>query len=445
MTKDMTIGKPSTLIINFFIPLFLGNCFQQVYNLADTIIVGKGISDDALAAVGSTGSLCFLIFGFIIGLTSGISILISQAFGAKDEAALRKVITMSILVCSIASLLITVISLLGAKSLLILLQTPQNIMKDALDYMQIILAGLIATVAYNYCSGLLRALGDSKTPLIAMIVSSVINVVLDIVAVVYLHWGVEGAAYATVFAQICSVIFCYLRIRKIEIVHIHKKDWNLDVKLIIRLLVIGIPVGFMNSVTAVGCMILQYFVNGMGSAYTAAYSAGIKIFSFTEQPGTTLGITMTTFVGQNYGAKKMDRLKNGIKFSLLLSLLLNISIGLVEIFFPQQLAGLMLSEPETISLVGQFLPAGGFCLWILGFLFIFRGACQGMGYTMVPMLSGFLELALRVCVILLLSATWGFFGVAVSEVSAWIGAELMLMIYFFILIRKNLKPAVGVS
>ena len=429
-TKDMTKGTPWKLILFFFIPLFLGNCFQQVYNLVDTIIVGKGISDSALAAVGSTGSLHFFVFGFVIGLTNGVAIPIAQAFGAGDEDRLKKVVAMGFMTSVSVGLLFSVLSVVGSSFLLGLLKTPSDIFQQAKAYMIIIFGGLFITVLYNFFSCLLRAIGDSRTPLLAVIVSSLTNVVLDILFVIVLPFGVQGAAWATVIAQALSVVFCLWKLRKVPVVRPRARDLKPDFKLIGELFRLGLPVGFMNSVTAIGGMILQYFVNGMGSVYTASYSACMRLFSFFEQPGMAIGIAMSTFVGQNYGARQYGRIRTGVVSACLMTLILSLALGSLEFFFPDTLVGLMLSDKNTIHLCRQLLPYGGALLWVLGFLFVYRYSCLAMGRTFMPMISGFLELALRVGFCLLLANRYGYPGITFSELSAWVGAAVLLCIYY---------------
>lgn len=440
----MTEGKPLQLIVSFFIPLLLGNVFQQLYNIVDTIVVGKGINDQALAAVGSTGSIHFFIFGFVIGLTNGISILMAQAFGAKEYDRLCRVITMSVVLCFTVAIIMTVISFFGARWFLIRLKTPPEILDNALIYIRIIFIGIIVTVANNMCVSLLRALGDSRTPLIAIAGASLLNLVLDLILIMGFKTGVEGAAYATVFAQFCSVLFCISRLRKIDVLRFKKDHWILDYSLIGKLFKMGIPVAIMNSITAVGGMVLQYFVNILGASYTAAYSACMKLLVFFEQPGMNMGFTISTFAGQNLGAKKVERIGIGLRKCLMISTGINIVLGAFLILIPEKLASIMLSDPEIIAHSKEFLPIGGMCLWILGFLFIFRSASQGMGHTIIPMLSGILEFALRISVVLIVRKSLGFSGIAISEVSAWTGAAIMLIIYYFYVISFH-KKQFGIS
>lgn len=436
-TTDMTTGDPLSLIVRFFFPVFLGNLFQQMYSMVDTIVVGKGISDSALAAVGASGSINFFLLGFMIGLSSGMGILMSQAFGAGNITQLRRLTAMSVLVSVVLGITVTVISLFFIEDYFILMDTPIDIMEDALAYFRVILLGITITMGNNLCLNILRALGDSKTPLQAMILSSIINIILDIVFIIGLHSGVAGASIATIIAQICSIIYCFRIIRKMPELKLEKENWKIRPALIKKLFVMGLPVACMNSVTALGRMVLQYFVNQMGTVAVAAYAACNKITGLAQQPGQAVGLTLLTYVGQNLGAGRYDRIKQGVKRGLVLSILVNIPMTTLMIFAPKLLAGIVLSEPDTISLTLQYFPIAGICMYFLGWLFVFRSSCQGMGQTVVPMFSGILEVIMRVGLVVLCGFLPGFYRIVTAEVAAWIAAWLMLMFTYFYLIKKE--------
>lgn len=436
-TTDMTTGDPLSLIVRFFFPVFLGNLFQQMYSMVDTIVVGKGISDSALAAVGASGSINFFLLGFMIGLSSGMGILMSQAFGAGNITQLRRLTAMSVLVSVVLGITVTVISLFFIEDYFILMDTPIDIMEDALAYFRVILLGITITMGNNLCLNILRALGDSKTPLQAMILSSIINIILDIVFIIGLHSGVAGASIATIIAQICSIIYCFRIIRKMPELKLEKENWKIRPALIKKLFVMGLPVACMNSVTALGRMVLQYFVNQMGSVAVAAYAACNKITGLAQQPGQAVGLTLLTYVGQNLGAGRYDRIKQGVKRGLVLSILVNIPMTTLMIFAPKLLASIVLSEPDTISLTLQYFPIAGICMYFLGWLFVFRSSCQGMGQTVVPMFSGILEVIMRVGLVVLCGFLPGFYRIVTAEVAAWIAAWLMLMFTYFYLIKKE--------
>ena len=337
-TYDMTEGRTSGRILSFFFPMLITNMLQQVYNVADTAIVGKGLGDDALGAVGNMGSLTFLIIGFSLGLCNGFSVNIGQRFGAKDYAGLRRAMAGSITLSVVIGIILTVLSVVFLRPVLILLQTSPVILKDSLTYGYVIFGGLAATIAYNLTSSILRALGDSKTPLFAIIVSSVLNIVLDYVFIFLLGSGVEGAAAATVAAQLISALICWLKLRRIEMLHLSAEDFRNQFSEILALLKNGIPMACMNSITAVGCMVVQYFVNGLGVAYTSAYSACSRYIHLFMQPACTAGYTMSAFTGQNYGAGRYDRIRKGLVSCMAIAGISYVLLGSVMVLFPQWLS-----------------------------------------------------------------------------------------------------------
>lgn len=438
-TKNMTEGKPFPIIFAYFIPVLCNCICQQLYNIIDTIIVGKGIDDMALAAVGATGSINFFIFGFIMGLGSGMSVLMAQAYGAGDYSRLRKTITMGIISCGIVGIVIMIFSIIFMRPFLLMLETSPVILDDAVLYITIILAGIPLTLAYNCIGAILNALGDSKTTLVAVLISSGINIVLDIFFIVGLHMGVEGAAIATLIAQLCSALFCLNKVRKIEFVHLKKSDWRPDKKMILDQFRVGIPVAFMNSITAIGTLLVQYFVNRLGVNYTAAYSACSKLTGFMMQPCAAAGLTMSTYAGQNLGAHKINRIKQGLRSTFGISVVIALIAGVLLAGFPELLVSLILTDEKNIALSLDFLRVCGVMMWAISFLFLVRNTCQGMGYTMIPMVSGILELIARVAAVVLLTPTMGFMAVAFAEVSAWTSAFLLNGVYLWIKLRKLSK------
>ena len=433
-TSNMVTGNSLKLIVSFFLPLLWGNLFQQIYSIVDSIIVGKGISDKALAAVGATGTLNFLILGFVVGMTRGFGVLFAQSFGKDDIAMLQSHIKSAKRLCITISIIFTLICIVFLRSLLTFMSTPADIFDDAYNYFVIILAGIFITVMNNLAITILQSLGDSKTPLYAMIISSIVNIILDIILVMVLGSGVSGAAIATVFSQIVSYYYCLRQMKKLVILEFSSETIDTTPEL----LKIGLPVAFMNSITASGAMILQYFVNLMGSSYVAAYSACMRFAGLFEQFGASVGLAIMTFVGQNMGAKKYHRIRKGVFEGILLSCVVNLPLAALQIFFPKALAGMLLSDPLIISYCAEFLPILGIALFPLGWLFIYRYAVQGIGNTFLPMLSGFLEVLLRFSFCMTLGKL-SFRGIAISEVSAWIGAFIMLMITYFVLMHELQK------
>ena len=314
MTKNMTEGNPLKLILLFSIPVLLGNIFQQFYNMVDTIIVGRYLGEEALAAVGSTGCLMFLVLGFANGIAQGFGVMISHAYGAEDEKLLKHYVALSLILTAIVSAILTIATVVGSRQMLLWMNTPENILELANDYIQVIFAGILLTMAYNVASGILRGIGDSKTPLYFLILSSVLNIVLDVVLIVVIPLGTAGAAYATVISQGVSAILCFIYMfRKFDILKLKREDIYVDWLGVKRLLSIGIPMALNYSVTAIGTMIFQSSVNVFGSSVVAAYTAASKVSSIATQPMPTLGTALATYCGQNMGAGRFDRIFAGMR------------------------------------------------------------------------------------------------------------------------------------
>lgn len=436
-TLDLTKGKPAGLILRFFFPLLMTNTLQQLYSFADTAIVGKGLGDDSLAAVGNMSSLCFLIIGFSMGLSNGFSILIAQAFGAKDFKKLRRTLAASIKLSVVIAAVLTLFSLIFLRPILTLLRTDETIIEESLAYGHILFGGLAATIAYNMCSGVLRSLGDSKTPLKAIVVSSVMNITLNSVFIFLCGWGVRGAAAATIISQIFSGAVCFDRLRKTDILRLRKDDFSSDPAMYGVLLKNGVPMAFMNSITAVGCMVVQYFVNGLGVAFTSAYSACSRYLNMFMQPAATAGAAMSSYTSQNYGARRFDRIKDGLKVCLGISAAAYLIFGTMMTFFPRQLAGLLLNGERQISYVAQFLPICGITIISVDMLFVIRNGVQGMGFPFIPMISGIAEMLLRIVAIVLLITPLGFRATAVAEVFAWVGALLINSAAFIVILSRE--------
>lgn len=436
-TYDLTQGNYRTQILKFFFPMLFTNMLQQIYTIADTAIVGKGLGDNPLAAVGNMSSLTFLIIGFSIGLTNGFTIKTSQYFGAGNREKLRHSIASAILLSVFITIMLTGFSIIFLKTILIKLQTPDIIFSDSLTYGYIIFGGLAVNIAYNLCASILRALGDSKTPFYAIVVSTVFNIIFDYIVVFLLHSGVEGPAMVTVMAQFISAAICLNRLRKIDIIRITVSDFMNNQTMITELLKNGIPMALMNSITAIGCMTVQYFVNGMGVVYTSAYSACSKYINLFMQPACTAGNTMSSFTSQNYGAKKYRRIVSGMRVCLVIALISYIILGSIMICFSRELASFMLNGTKQIELASQYLIKCGFMIFAVDFLFIFRSGCQGMGKPMIPMISGILEMALRIFVIAAFTGLIGFPATAYAEIAAWIGALTVNAIAFIYYIKKK--------
>ena len=439
MTNDMTKGNPLKIFIFFSIPLLIGNIFQQLYSMVDTIIVGRFVGVNALAAVGSTGSLFFLVNGMVLGLTSGFAVLVAQKFGAKDEDGLKKAVASNILLTLISTVIITVIALIVKTPLLKMMNTPDNIFGDANTYITIIFAGIITQALYNMAAGILRSLGDSKTPLYFLIVSSVINIILDLVFIINFKMGVAGAAYATNIAQGISAILCLIySYKKFPVLRIKKEDFKFGTTYISKHLKIGIPMGLQFSVTAIGIVIVQSAINVFGSTVIAAYTASSKVLQLVMQPSTSFGVTIATYAGQNLGAKRFDRIKNGMKIMNKISVVTSLLAGAVLVFLGKYFVMLFIDNPtpEIFKYAQEVFNYSAVFFIPLGFIFVYRNVLQGMGESFVPMMAGVYELAARSVVAFTLPKFIGFTGICLSDPVAWISASVPLMITYYRKMKK---------
>ena len=439
MTNDMTKGSPLKIFIFFSIPLLIGNIFQQLYSMVDTIIVGRFVGVDALAAVGTTGSMFFLVNGMILGLTSGFGVLVSQKFGAKDESGIKKAVASNIILTVISTIIITLIALLVKNPLLKLMNTPNNIFKDANIYITIIFVGIITQAIYNMAAGILRALGDSKTPLYFLIISSVLNIILDLVFIAKFNMGVAGAAYATNIAQGFAAVLCIIySYRKFKILRLKKEDFNVEKEYFKIHLKIGIPMGLQFSVTAVGIIIVQSAINVFGSTVIAACAASSKVLQLVMQPAISFGVTIATYAGQNLGAKRFDRIKYGIKIMNKVSIISSLIAGFILVFFGKYFVMLFIENPtpEIYSYAQQVFNYSDIFFIPLGFILVYRNVLQGMGDSFIPMIAGVAELLARAVVAFTLPKFIGFVGICLSDPVAWIAAAVPLMIAYYRKINK---------
>ena len=434
LVRDMTQGSPLKLILGFAIPMAIGNIFQQLYSMADTIIVGKFVGVDALAAVGSTGSLNFLILGFVLGICSGFTIPISQCFGADDMKGMRRCVANSIYLCVAITGLLTIITLLFTRQFLQWMHTPEDIFQGAYDYIIVIFGGMFAMMLYNLLSGFLRALGDSRTPLFFLIVSSIVNIILDLVFILMFHTGVAGAAWATVISQIVSGVLCLVYIiKRFPVLHLDKDDMTVDTKIMVRLARNGIPMALQFSITAVGSIVIQTAVNTLGSAVVAAITAAGKVQNLVTQPMDSLGATAATYCGQNLGAQKVDRIHQGFRKFVMVSTIYAIFCMVVVMVFGSTISLLFVDKSETaiLGLIRQYLIWNGAFFIPLALIFIFRNGLQGMGFGISAMLAGICEMVARSAVAFTLIKPLGFTGACLSNPAAWVAADLLLIPMYF--------------
>ena len=442
MTNDMTTGNPSKLILQFMIPTCLGNIFQQFYNLADSVIAGRFIGVDALAAIGSTTSLIFLVIGWLNGLTSGFSILVAQHFGARKYGRMRHNVAMSIYLCLAFVVVMTIALEVLNHPILRLMNTPDSIIGDTAGYMAVIYAGLFATAAYNGLAAVMRALGDSRSPLYFLIISAVINVFLDVAFIMWLGMGVAGCAYATVIAQAVSALLCFIYIiKKFDILKLGKEDFELSFHTMGRLLAIGIPMGLQFSITAIGTIIVQGAVNVFGAVYIAGFSAAGKIQNIVATVFVAFGATAATFVGQNRGAGRMDRVHQGVKSIQIMILVWSALMIFIIHFFGDTLIRIFVdgSETEVVRAAGTYFKAVAWCYPFLGSIFLYRNALQGLGFGLMPMMGGIFELLARAAVVMAVAERFGYLGVCLADPAAWLAALIPIVPYYFYKIRR-LRP-----
>lgn len=442
MAKDMTSGKPIKLIWNFTIPLLIGNLFQQLYNMADTFIVGRTIGVHALASVGSTGSIIFLILGFANGLTAGLAIPLAQRYGAKDYLGVKRSFYVSILISAVVAILLTILSMVFCRQILEVMQTPAEIIDGAYDYLMVIFAGIFSSMAFNLLSNIFRSIGDAKTPLYFLVIACIMNIILDIVFIAGFGMGVEGAGYATVLSQIFSALACILYIwKKIPILRLNSKDYvaeSSDVREHVR---ISFPMAFQSSIIAIGAIIIQITLNQLGATAVAAYTAAQKIDQVAILPMMSFGVTMATFVAQNYGAKKYDRIWRGVRDCIKLSLTFAISVGIIlNVFSPIFIRAFVgVGHEEVVELGAIYFITNGTMYSLLSLLFIYRYTLQGVGKTFTPTVAGIMELCMRAFAAVVLSNLYGYTGATMANPLAWLGSLIPLMIAYYLF--KNKFPA----
>ena len=439
--RNMTEGSPVRLLISFALPLMAGNVFQQLYTVVDTAVVGQVVGVQALAALGAADWLNWLVFGVVQGLTQGFSILMAQYFGAGDHRELSRSVGASLTLCAISAGLILLVSQLFAYPVLRIMNTPDDIMGTALLYLRIIFAGVPVIMAYNFLAAVLRALGDSKTPLYAMIVASLVNVGLDLLFVMGFHWGVAGAAAATVIAQVFSGVYCFLCLRKVTVIKLEKGDFSLTRERTASLLKLGTPVAMQNAIISVGGMVVQSVINRYGMLFIAGFTATNKLYGILEIAATSYGYAVTSYVGQNLGGKLLKRIKQGMRSAAIIALITSAVIAVCMLLFGKLFLGLFISgTPEQVSLsmdiAYHYLAIMSVCLPILYMLHIYRAALMGLGDTVIPMASGFVEMAMRISVAVFLPLLMGQEGIFYAEVGAWLGAAVLLVSFYFIRVHR---------
>ncbi len=440
-TLNMTQGSPLRLIISFALPLMIGNVFQQMYTVVDTAVVGKGLGVDALAALGASDWLNWMMLGIIQGLTQGFAITMAQTFGARQMDKLRSCIGASALLSAASAAGLLVAGQLAVTPVLRLLKTPADILPGSQLYLRIMFAGIPIVMTYNLLASILRAIGDGKTPLYAMVAASVINIGLDILFVLVLPWGIAGAAAATLIAQVCACLFCYRHIRTLPFLKLSKADWKLNWSDAGKLLKLGYPMAFQNAIISVGGMIVQSVVNGFGVVFIAGFTATNKLYGVLEIAATSYGYAVVTYAGQNLGAGDIPRIRKGQRAATFVALLTSALIAAVMILFGRWIVGCFLSgtpaEVAAATDIGyQYLIVMSLFLPVLYILYVSRSCIQGVGNTVLPMVSGIAEFMMRTGAALLLPGIVGRSGIFYAEILAWIGADLILVPSYFAVMKQ---------
>jgi len=439
--RNMTEGSPMKLIFSVALPLMLGNVFQQMYTVVDAQVVGGIIGVQALAALGSSDWLNWMYLGLISGFAQGFTIPMAQAFGANDHAGLRKYIGNSIVLSIVTCLAATLIALVTLEPILNLMGNPMEIRPMTSLYLRILIAGYPIVMCYNLMAGILRSLGDGKSPLYAMIVASLVNIGLDYLFVAGIGMGVEGAAIATVIAQVCSCVFCLWRLSQLPFIRPAKSDLKPEKEACAHLMRLGVPIAAQNAIIGVGGMIVQSVVNTMGVTFIAGFTATNKLYGVLEIAAVSYGYATSTYTGQNLGAKKIDRIRTGVRAANITGCLTAVGIAVFMALFGKPIIGSFISgSPEEVleatRIACEFLWVMSIALPVLYVLHIVRSALQGMGNTLMPMLSGIAEFVMRTGSALLLPALIGYKGVFWAEVFAWLGADIILVASYFHTMRR---------
>lgn len=439
--RNMTEGRPLGLIFSFAMPLMLGNIFQQLYTVVDTMVVGKALGVQALAALGASDWLNWMMLGMIQGFTQGFGIRMAQQFGASQTEELRHTVCASTVLSAISACILVIAGQLVLDPVLDILHTPADIKPDSMLYLRIMFSGVPIVMAYNLLACILRSMGDGQTPLQAMVVASIINIVLDLLFVMVFHWGIPGAAAATLIAQVCSGVYCYLRIRKLSVLTMEKTHFRLNGFMALSLLGLGWPMAFQNAIISVGGMIVQTVVNKVSVLFIAGFTATNKLYGLLEIAATSYGYAMITYTGQNLGAGKIQRIRQGQRSAIGISLITSVVIAAAMILFGKGILGWFISGTEeeisqTMQIAYHYLVVMSISLPVLYVLHVTRSTIQGMGNIVLPMASGIAEFVMRTGAALLLPAIAGEVGIFYAEVLAWAGADGILIPSYFITVKK---------
>lgn len=443
-TKDMTVGNPAKLILFFTLPLLAGNIFQQLYGFVDTLIVGRFLGVEALAAVGCTGCLMFLLVGCIIGLTAGLTIITGQRFGAKDYEGVRRSAAACVEITMVMSAITAFIGAYFAREILVIMDTPPEILENAIDFITIVVGGSPVFALFIVGANLVRALGDSRHPTMFLAASLTINIILEPVFLLVLERGIPGAGEAMILSQALGALIAWSYIwHSVDVLRIQRGDWRLSWDFLWQHIRVGIPMAFQTSIIAIGAVILQIALNGLGPVAVASYSAAQKVETIAMMPMMSFGIAMAAYTAQNYGAKKLARIKKGVNQCIMMSGTFSILVGIFNIFCGSYLMQLFVgdAEPQVIEYGQIYLTTTGCAYWILALLFIYRNTLQALGKSFVPTFAGVMELVMRAFVAIGLVDSLGFWGATLASPAAWLGSCVPLSIAYYYTLRKMKQDA----
>ena len=449
MINDMTKGSPLKHILLFTLPLLIGNVFQQLYNIADIVIVGRTIGTNALAAVGAISPVFFFVMFVVVGLTNGFAIITGQRFGAKDMNGVRRSVTVSTVLSSVITLAFSVVLMLLMHNILYWMNVPKEIYSDAYYYIMIVTAGLITANFYNLLASIVRALGDSKTPLYFLIFASVLNIVLALIFILQFKMGVPGSAVAVVLSQAVSVLLCLIYVKKrFPILHLKKADWLYAVKkdsipFAIEHLKVGIPMAVQSSILGLGILIIQSVCNTFGSDVIAAFTAALRIEQIATMPMISFGIALAAYTAQNFGANNFNRIRSGVQKTSIINISLSVIMTLIIHFFGSNIVALFIGKGEhhIIEIARQYLWISTLFYFFLGQIFIFRNALQGMGEAVLPLAASIAELLVRSFAAVYLAVKFSYFGIFYAGPIAWITASVILAAGYFTNLLKIVKKA----
>lgn len=439
MIQDLTAGHPTRQILKFALPLFIGNLVQQLYQITDIIIVGRLIGVEALAAVGASAPLFFMILLITFGFTSGLTVITAQRFGAKDYKGVRRSVTHGIMACATLGLTLTAAMMLWLRPILILMNVPADILENAYIFIHLLCMGLMVILGYNLLSAFIRALGDSKTPLYFLIFASCLNILLNFIFIYYFQLGVAGSAFGTIIAISVSFACCLWYIaKKFPILHLSRNDWKYDSALMKQHLAIAVPMSLQFSILAVGLMIIQVVCNSLGSETIAAFTAALRIEQLSTQPLIAVGLAIATYTAQNYGAGMITRIRRGVFNCSLISLSFSLTLALLVRFVGENMIEVFIKDgnPAIIQTAKDYLNISTMFYCFLGQIFIFRNAVQGMGYSIIPLIASIVELAMRSFAAVFLAGSLGYIGLCYASPIAWIGASLVVSTGYIWVIRR---------